>query len=89
MRTKLAALATALTMMPAMAAPAMAEPVQINIGDALAGNNNYTTQVNVGVQTNEQVALFGSNYSSQQLHQSNSNATYQEAAAFSGNIFGL
>ena len=87
MRTKLAALATALTMMLAMAAPAAAQPVQINIGDALAGNNNYSTQVNVGVQTNEQVALFGNNYSSQELNQSNFNATYQEAGAFSGNVF--
>lgn len=86
MRTKLAALATTLAMMLALAAPAMADPVQVNFGDALAGNNNLSTQVNVGVQTNEQVAVFGSNYNDQELYQSNYNDTDQEAIAFSGNL---
>lgn len=88
MRTKLAALATALTMLLAAATPAVAAPVQLNIGDAAALNGNHTTQVNVGVQNNVQVAAFGNNYSSQELYQSNYNDTDQEANAFSGNVFG-
>ena len=91
MRNRLALLATTVVMMLVLAAPAaMADPFQLNTGDAWANNTNITVQTNVGVQSNPQVAVFGSNYSNQQLSQGNYNATLQNANAFAGNaLFGF
>lgn len=86
MRRKLVTLVATLAMMLAMAAPAMAAPVQINTGSAAAQNNNATFQLNAAEQSNAQLAVFGSNYSDQELSQSNDNETGQIAAAFAGNI---
>ena len=86
MRRKLVTLVATLAMVLAMAAPAVADPVQVNTGSAVAQNNNATFQLNAAEQSNAQLAVFGSNYSDQDLYQSNSNETNQIAAAFAGNI---
>lgn len=89
MRKKLVTLVATLAMMLAMAAPAMATPVQLNAGSAAAQNNNATFQLNAAEQSNAQLAVFGSNYSNQELKQGNFNATSQNANAFAGNIYGF
>ncbi len=86
MKKKLAALITAVAMMLVLSAPAMADPFQLNAGNAWVNNTNLTIQTNVGVQNNTQVAVFGNNYNVQIQEQNNFNATSQDANAFVGNL---